>query len=170
MLTRAGRAATLNRRAFTESFFDHDAAADGAIIVALVGALSHVGRLLWIGVPQAISVRGLLQVVIGAIVSWLILAFATWFIASRLFASGGRPQTMIAMHGLAALPLLLEIGGGLLALAGLVWYLVVLVVATQEASDLDTRKAAVSVLIGFALAALIRALINVPFAAFSGLG
>lgn len=170
MLTRAGRAATLNRRAFTESFFDHDAAADGAIIVASVGAATYVGRLAWLGVLGAFNLRGLFQVVIGAIISWLILAFATWFIATKLFGAGGRPQTMIAMHGLAALPLLLEIGGGLLAVAGLVWYLVVLVVATQEASELDTRKAAVSVLIGFALAALVRALISVPFAVFSGLG
>ena len=170
MLTRAGRAATLNRRAFTESFFDHDAAADGAIIVALVGAATYLGGLARVGAFGLFSLRGLFQVVIGAIVSWLILAFATWFIATRLFGASGRPQTMIAMHGLAPLPLLLEIGGGILAAAGLVWYLVVLVVATQEASDLDTRKAAVSVLIGFAVAALLRALISVPFAVFSGLG
>lgn len=169
MLTRAGRAATLNRRAFTESFFDHDAAADGAIMVALVGAATYVGRL-WLGVLGRFSLQGLFQVVIAAIISWLILSFATWFITSKLFGASGRPQTMIAMHGLAVLPLLLEIGGGLIAAAGLLWYLVVLVVATEEASDLDTRKAAVSVLIGFALAALIRALINVPFAVFSGLG
>jgi hypothetical protein len=52
---------------------------------------------------------------------------------------------------------------------GLVWYLVVLVVATQEASDLDLRKAGVSVLIGFAAAVLVRALLSVPFAVFSGL-
>jgi hypothetical protein len=170
MFTRAGRAATLNRRAFTESFFDHDAAADGAIMVALVGAGTYIGRLAWAGVLGRFSLQGLFQVVIGAIVSWLILAFATWFITSKLFGASGRPQTMIAMHGLAVLPLLLEIGGGLIAAAGLIWYLVVLVVATREASDLDFRKAAVSVLIGFALAALIRSLINVPFSVFSGLG
>jgi hypothetical protein len=169
MLTRAGRAATLNRRAFTESFFDHDAAADGAILVALVGALTYLGRLAWIGALGAFSLRNLFQVVIAAIVSWLILAFATWFSATRLFGATGRPQTMIAMHGLAPLPLLLEIGGGPFAAVGLIWYLVVLVVATEEGSDLDLRKAAVSVLIGFALAALLRALINVPFAVFSGL-
>ena len=102
-------------------------------------------------------------------VSWLILALATWFAASRLFGSTNRPQTMIAMHGLAPFPLVLEIFGGLVAGLALIWYLVILVLATQEASDLKMRDAAVSVLIGFAAAALLRALIGVPFAVFGGL-
>ena len=169
MVRRAGRAAVLNRKAFTEAFFDSDAAADGAIIVALVAAATYVGTLARAGAMGAFSFPGLIQFLIGSVASWLILAFATWFVASRLFGAAGRPQTMIAMHGLAALPLVLEIGGGLIAGLGLVWYLVVLVVATREASDLDLKKAAVSVLIGFAAAALLRALIGVPFAVFSGL-
>jgi hypothetical protein len=169
MLRRAGRAAALNRKAFTEAFFDTDAAADGAIIVALVAAATYLGTLARLGGLGDFSLPGLIQFLIGSVASWLILAFATWFVASRLFGAGGRPQTMIAMHGLSALPLVLEIGGGFIAGLGLAWYLVVLVVATREASDLDLKKAAVSVLIGFAAAALLRALMSVPFAVFSGL-
>jgi hypothetical protein len=166
MFTRAGRAAILDRKAFTEAFFDSDAAADGAIVVASVGAVTYVGTLARFGALDQFSLPGLLQLLIASVASWLILAFATWFVAARLFGSSGRPQTMISMHGLSALPLLLEIGGGIVAGVGLAWYLVVLVVATREASDLDTRKAAVSVLIGFAAAALLRALMSVPFAVF----
>jgi hypothetical protein len=175
MFTRAWRAAVLDRRAFTEAFFDDDAAADGAIVVALVGAITYLGSLLFLGGMRFFSLPSLLQVVIAAVVSWLILAFATWFAGSRLFGASGRPQTMIAMHGLSALPLLLEVfgvvdgWGRFAAGAGLLWYLVVLTVATQEATELDTRKAAVSVLIGFAAAALLRALIGVPFAVLGGL-
>jgi hypothetical protein len=76
---------------------------------------------------------------------------------------------MMALQGLAALPLLLEMFGRWVGGVGLVWYLVVLVIATQEATDLKTRDAAVSVLIGFAVAALVRALIGVPFALLGGL-
>jgi hypothetical protein len=115
------------------------------------------------------SFPGLLQLLIAHVASWLILAVTTWFAATRLFGSGGRPQTMIAMHGLAALPLLLEAGGEALAVVGLLWYLGVLVVATREATDLDLKKAAVSVLIGLAAAILVRALISAPFVAFSAL-
>lgn len=171
MFSRAGRAAVFDRKAFSEAFFDDDAAADGAIVVATVGAVTYLGW--WLRGLTGLSIQGLLQALIAAVVSWLILAFATWFVASRLFNGGGRPQTMMAMHGLAALPLLLEVftavGAGLIAGAGLLWYLAVVVLATREASDVTTRNAAVSVLIGFAVAAIFRALIGVPFAVFSAL-
>jgi hypothetical protein len=58
-----------------------------------------------------------------------------------------------------------RVGGAI----GLIWYLVVLVVGTKEAANIDTRNAAVSVLIGFAIAAIFRTLIGVPFAVFSAL-
>jgi hypothetical protein len=169
MFTRAGRAAIFDRRAFNEAFFDDDAAADGAIVVATVGALTYLGSLAWLGRLDVLSVGGFLESLITSVVSWLILALATWFVASRLFHGGGRPQTMMALHGLAALPLILEVFGGLIAGAGLVWYLAALVMATREASDLNLRDAGVSVLIGFAVAAIFRALLGVPFAVFSAI-
>jgi hypothetical protein len=169
MFSRAGRAAILDRKPFTEAYFDGDSAADAAILVALVAAVTYVGTLLVAGVINAFSLPGLFEYIIAGVVSWLILGFASWFAATRLFQSTARPQTMIALQGLAVLPLLLElfgqIGGGI----GLVWYLVVLVVATREAAAIDTRNAAVSVLIGFAVAAIFRTLLGVPFAIFSAL-
>ena len=115
MFTRAGRAALFDRKAFTEAFFDDDAAADGAIVVAGVGAVSYLGRLVWLGNLGFFTLSNLFAFVVAAVVSWLVLSFATWFSGSRLFGSSGRPQRMIAMQGLAALPLLLEVFGGLLA-------------------------------------------------------
>ncbi len=171
MFSRAFRAALFDKKAFTEAFFDDDAAADGAIVVASVGAVIYLGS--WLLGLVGLSVQGLLGALVTAVVSWLILAFATWFVASRLFNGGGKPQTMLAMHGLSALPLTLDLFGGtfggLVAGLGLVWYLAVVVIATREASDVSTRNAAVSVLIGFAVAALFRALIGVPFALFGAL-
>lgn len=158
-----------DRKVFTEAYFDSDAMADGALVVAMVGGVSYLGALVWRSAFSAFSVAGLLQSLIGSVISWLILGFATWFAASRLFGSSNRPQPLLAMHGLAAPPLLLEIFGGLTGGIGLVWYLVILVVATQEGSDLPIKEAGVSVLIGFAAAALIRALLGVPFAVFGGL-
>lgn len=166
MFTRAGRATVFDRRAYTEAFFDNDAAADGAILVALVGAAAYVGQLVRVGALGSFGIRGVLESVLGFVVAWLILAFATWFIATRLFGGNGRPQTMIAMHGLAPLPLVLEVGGVILGGIGLLWHLGILTMATGEASDLDLKKSAVSVLVGFALAALFRSLLRVPYAIF----
>lgn len=165
MFTRAGRAAIFDRKVYTEAFFDDDAMADGAIVVAGVGALTYLGFFLR-GV--SFDLTGLIAVVLYSVVSWLILGFATWFAANRLFGSSGRPQTLLAMHGLAPLPLLLEILGTPIAWLGVIWYLAVLVVATKESTDLDYKLAGVSVLIGFAAAFLVRALLRVPFGLFSG--
>ena len=168
MFIRAGRAAIFDRKAFTEAFFDDDAMADGAIVVAAVGALTYLAALLRFNAFDRFDVAALFQVLIASVASWLILGFATWFAATRLFQSSGRPQTLIAMHGLAPLPLLLEAVGSPISWAGLVWYLAILVVATKEGTDLPYKYSGVAVLIGFAAAFLVRALLRVPFALFSG--
>jgi len=169
MFSRAGRASLLDRKPFTEAFFDGDSAADAAILVSTVAGVTYVGTLLVDGAIGAFSFPTLLQIVIAGVVSWLILGFATWFTATRLFGAGGRPQTMIALQGLAVLPLLLELFGPIGGSIGLLWYLVILVVGTREAAEVKTRDAAVSVLIGFAIAAIFRTLLGVPFAVFGAL-
>jgi hypothetical protein len=169
MFSRAGRASLLDRKPFTEAFFDGDAPADSAILVSIVAAVGYVGTLLWLGVLGAFSIGHLFQVVIAGVVSWLVLGFATWFVANRLFGASSRPQTMIGLQGLAVLPLVLEVFGSVAGGIGLVWYLAILVVATREATDLKLRDAGVSVLIGFAVAVVFRALLGVPFAVLSAL-
>jgi hypothetical protein len=169
MFSRAGRAAMLDRKPFTEAYFDGDSAADAAILVAIVAAVTYVGGLLVNGIIGLFSLTSLFQVVIAGVVSWLVLGFATWFAATRLFQSTGRPQTMIALQGLAVLPLILELFGAIAGAIGLIWYLVILVVGTREAANINTRNASVSVLIGFAVAAIFRTLLGVPFAVFSAL-
>ena len=167
MLTRAGRASIFDRRAFTEAFFDDDAMADGALIVAGVGAVVYIGVLAWNGVLGAFDIIGLIQALIYSVASWLILGFATWFAATRLFGATNRYQTLIAMQGLAVLPLVLEIFGSPVSWIGVGWYLAVLVMATREATDLDLKFSGVSVLIGFAVAAVVRLLLGASFGLFS---
>lgn len=164
MFTRAGRAAALDRKPFTEAFFDGDAAADAAILVSTVAGVTYLGRLVVDGHLGSFSLIGLFQYVIAGVVSWLILGFATWFTATRLFQASSRPQTMIGLQGLAVLPLVLDMFGAWGGSVGLIWYLVILVIATREAADVTTRDAAVSVLIGLAIAAIFRILMGVPFA------
>lgn len=169
MFSRAGRAALLDRKPFTEAFFDGDSAADAAILVSIVAAVTYVGSLVLNGVIGFFSFTTLLQIVIAGVVSWLVLGFATWFAATRLFQSTAKPQTMIALQGLAVLPLVLELFGQIGGVVGLIWYLIILVVGTREAAGIDTRNAAVSVLIGLAVAVIFRALLGVPFAIFGAL-
>jgi hypothetical protein len=169
MFLRAGRASILDRKPFTEAFFDGDATADAAIVVSIVATATYLIHLFLNSSVSAFSVQLLLQLVIAAVVSWLILGFATWFAATKLFGASGRPQTMLALQGLAVLPLILDAFGSIASTVALVWYLVVLVVGTREAADLTLRNAAVSVLIGFALAVVFRALLGAPFAVFNAI-
>lgn len=168
MLTRAGRAAIFDKKVYTEAFFDNDAMADAAVIVASVGVLTYLGFLVRVGRLGAFDFALLFQVLLASVASWLILGYATWFAANRFFGGSGRPQTLLAMQGLATPPLLLEIFGSPISWVGVLWYLAVLVIATKEGTDLDFKFAGVSVLIGFAAAFLIRALLQVPFGLFAG--
>ncbi len=166
ILNRAVQAALLRRKPFTEAFFDGESTADAALLVAMVSAATYVGRVLGLGGSFSLTV--LLRLVLGGVTSWLILGFATWLASNKLFQGGGSPQTMLGLQGLAVLPLLLDIvGSRIVGAIALVWYLAILVVATREAANLEAKNAVVSVLIGLAAAALIRAILNVPFAAFS---
>lgn len=167
MFTRAGRATIFDQRVFTEAFFDDDAMADSAIVVALVGAATYLGFLLRSDLAF-FDLFGLIQIVLYSVVSWLILGFATWFAASRIFNASGRPQTLIALQGLAVVPLLAEIFGTPYSWIGVIWYLAILVVATKQGSDLPYKEAGVSVLIGFAVAYVVRLLLGAPFAVLSG--
>lgn len=163
------RATLFQREAFREAYFDNDAAADGAITVSLVAAATYFG-LLVASAFGSFSVTGLLAWVIGGVTSWLILAFATWGVARYFFETMARPQIMVGVQGLAVLPLVLDVfDNPAIGALGLVWYIALLVIGTREVTDLDVKKSGVSVLIGFAAAALIRALLNVPFAAFSSI-
>ena len=66
------------------------------------------------------------------------------------------------------LRLLLEIFGSPISWVGLIWYLAALVIATKEATDLDYKFAGVSVLIGFAVAFVVRLLLGASFGLLSG--
>ena len=168
IFTRASQAALLRRKPFTEAFFDGESTADAALLVAIVAAATYAGLVIRLG--ASFSVNDLLRLVIASVTSWLILGFATWLAATKLFEGTGSAQTMLGLQGLAVLPLLLDMAGSqLVGAIGLVWYLAILVVATREASNLESKNAVVSVLIGLAAAALIRALLAVPFMAFSSI-
>src|ERR671918_154792 len=82
MMTRAGRAAFLDGKVFTEVFFDDDAMADAAIVVSLVGVVTYLGWLIR-GIT-GFSLIGMLQLVLTSVAMWLILGFATWFAAAAV--------------------------------------------------------------------------------------
>ena len=162
IVNRLFRTTFFDRKALTEASFDDDAPADAAIIVAGVGLLTYLLAAV-IG-PGGFDAASLIQLVLAGVMAWLVLALATWFVATRLFGARSSPQTIMGLQGLASLPLILgAFDNEAVQAVGLVWYLVLLVIATREAGNLSTRNAGVSVLIGFAVAALVRMIFGAPF-------
>lgn len=170
IFSRAARGAMLDRKAFAEVFWDDDATADGVIVVAVVAAVSFLVVAVTRASVSIGSIPALLQTTISAVASWLILAAATWFAATRLFKTGGGIQTMMATHGLAYLPTIaFVIPGSIAPVVGLVWYIAVLTRATQEAASANTKTAFLAVLVGFAFMLMIQAIFQLPFTAASAL-
>lgn len=162
ILSRLVRTTLFDRKALAEASFDDEAPADSAIIVAGVGLVAYVLAVV-LG-PGWFDAGSLIQAVLAGVMAWLVLALATWFVATRLFGSRSSPQTIMGLQGLASLPLVLgAFDNEAVQAVGLAWYLILLVVATREAGNLSIRNAGVSVLIGFALAALVRMIFGAPF-------
>lgn len=162
-IRRALRASIFDRRAHTELFFDSDATADAVLLVSGVIAVVYIGQSIASGVV-GFSLQGLLSAVIFGLMNWLIIAVATWFMATRLFGGGGHMQTMMRLQGHCELPLLLALVPLFGAEVGIIWSTAAKVVATSEASSVDLLKATASVLVGLAVVFLLRALLRLPFA------
>src|SRR5690606_7319956 len=110
-LRRAFRATLLDRRAHSELFFDSDATAEAVLLVAAISAVVYAVTMLRIFGLRALSLTALLETVIYGLIGWLILAAATWFVATRLFAGSGQMQTMIRFPGACEVPLFLAVLG-----------------------------------------------------------
>ncbi len=170
IFSRAFRGAMLDRKAFAEVFWDDDATADGVIVVAVVAAASFVIVAMTRASVSLGSIPALLQTTVSAVASWLILAAATWFAATKMFKTGGGIQTTMATHGLAYLPTItFVIPIAIVPVIGLVWYIAVLTRATQEAVSTTTKTAFLAVLVGFAFMLMIQAIFRLPFTAASAL-
>lgn len=162
------RASVLDRKVHTELYFDSDATADAVLLVAAISAVVYVGAVARVGF-SALSLTDLLETVIFGLIGWLILAGATWLVATKLFEGGGQLQTMMRLHGHCELPLVLGVVGPIGSIVGLVWSAAAKVVATSEGGSLDMMKSVAAVLLGFALVFIFRLIFRLPFMAFGAL-
>lgn len=174
---RAWRGALLKRNAFQEVYWDNDATADGVIVVAAVQVVLLLAAMTFgaLGLAQAGEVldfrwgqiiTGLIQTMVYGVAGWLVLAAATWLAATKIFKQAGNIQTVMAMHGLAYLPLLATLIPFIYAdVIAIIWYLVVVVFATREAIESNTKYASLSVLVGYAVLAILGSIFGGVFAA-----
>lgn len=166
VLTRSIRAALFERRPYGEVLYEASATGDAALLVAGVSAVVFLVTALRSGTTNPIDlVLGLVPNAIFALAGWLFLALATWFAGSRLFRGSGDAQMVMRAHGLAYLPNLLGVAGGLAGAVGSLWSLAAAAVGTAVAMSLTTRDGALSVLIGAAALFVFGLIFRLPFLA-----
>jgi hypothetical protein len=153
------RAAKLDARLYEEVEADRDATGQAMAVVVLSALAAGIGSL------ESGGVLGLVGGTILALIAWLLWAFLTYFIGTRLLPE---PQTkadygeLLRTIGFASAPGLIRVfgivpglGAPLFLVAG-IWMLVAMVIAVRQALDYTSTPRAVGVcLIGWLVQAVI---------------
>ena len=147
------RAAKLDVPLYEEVEADRDATTQAMLVVVMAAVAAGIGSL------GSGSALGIVTGTVVALVSWLIWAFLTYFVGTRLLPE---PQTsadygeLLRTIGFASAPGVIRVLGivpglatPLFFIAG-IWMLVAMVVAVRQALDYNSTGRAVAVcLIGF---------------------
>jgi hypothetical protein len=156
MLRQMVRATRLERRFYTELIFDDYATGNAVLVVAGVYAAIAVSLMV---AHYAVDLVGLLTIVLGGVIGWLILGGALWLTGVKLFDASARTQTAMRLVGFTQTPLLLlAVGyllprptGPVLAAVGIGWSFAALVVATRVLFDFDVKQAVSAALLATAV-------------------
>jgi hypothetical protein len=153
LIDRMVRASKLDVSAYEEVEADKGATGQAAAIVVVSSIAAGIGS---IGV---VGIQGLLYMTIGALVGWLIWAFLTFIIGTKLLPE---PQTkadmgeMLRTIGFSSSPGVLRILGVIPVIGGIInfvigiWMLVAMIIAVRQALDYkSTWRAAGVCIIGF---------------------
>lgn len=149
------RAARLDRRLYTELIFDDYATGNAVLVVAAVFAVVAAGLLLQV----RLSLTGVLLVILGGIIGWLVAAGGLWLAGVKLLNGSARFQTVLRLTGfphvsLLLVPVALFIPppfGVLVAAAGIIWFIAGLATVAAVLFDFDMQRAAGAALISAAM-------------------
>lgn len=157
MLDRIMRAARLDKRLYTELFFDAAATGDAVLLVAgIYGALYLA---LVIGADLTFGVIGFIGILLSGLIGWLIVSGGLWLAGTKLFEGSARGATVVRLTGFSHVPLavlvLAPFVGSVLsdvvvALA-LIWFVAAIAAAARVLFDFDTQKSVASALLAVAL-------------------
>ena len=151
------RAARLDKKLYTELFFDSYATGNSVLAVVLVYGVIFLGLIA--GTNVGFDLIGLLWFMLGGVVGWLVVGGGLWLAATKLFGGHGTGATAVRLTGFSHAPLLLLTVAffvpsafvQVIIVAALVWFGATLAVAAQALFDLDLRQAGLSALIAIAL-------------------
>jgi Yip1-like protein len=153
IIDRMVRASKLDVSVYEEVEADKGAMGQAALVVVLSSVAAGIGSL------GVFGIQGLIYMTFGALVGWLIWAFLTFIIGTKLLPE---PQTktdmgeMLRTIGFSSSPGVLRILGVIPVVGGIInfvvgiWMLVAMIIAVRQALDYKSTWRAVGVcLIGF---------------------
>lgn len=151
------RAVRLDRKLYTELFFDSYATGNAVLVVALVYGVIYLALIA--GTTASFDLLQFLWFMLGGIVGWLVVAGALWLAGTKVFQGHGTGSTSVRLTGFSHVPLLLLIAAvfvssgiaQLVIVIALLWFGASLAVAAQAMFDLDLRQAGLSALIAIAI-------------------
>jgi hypothetical protein len=151
------RAARLDKKLYTELFFDSYATGNSVLTVALVYGAIYLGLIA--GTTIRFDLIRLLWFMLGGLVGWLVVAGGLWLAGTKLFGGHGTGATAVRLTGFSHTPLLLLVGAffvpsgivQVIIFVSLVWFGATLAVAAQAMFDLDLRQSALSALVAIAI-------------------
>lgn len=151
------RAARLDKKLYTELFFDSYATGNSVLAVALVYGLIYLGIVA--GSVVRFDLIRMLWFLLGGIVGWLVVAGGLWLAATKVFQGHGSGATAVRLTGFSHTPLLVLVAAffvpsgfaQLIIVVALVWFGATLSVAARAMFDLDLRQSALSALLAIAI-------------------
>jgi hypothetical protein len=151
------RAARLDKKLYTELFFDSYATGNSVLAVVLVYAVIFAGLIA--GTSARFDLIRSLWFMLGGVVGWLVVGGGLWLAATKLFGGHGTGATAVRLTGFSHTPLLLLTVAffvpsafvQVVILVALVWFGATLAMAAQAMFDLDLRQSALSALLAIAI-------------------
>lgn len=163
LVQRMVRAARLDVDVYEEVEADRSATNSALMAVMIVAVATGIGAALAFilaGDPGR-AAGALISQIVGSVIGWVVWAYVTYFIGTKLFSGRATPGEMLRTIGFAQSPGVFNILGfvpglGVIIAAVIsVWMLVAGVVAVRQALDFSTGKAILTTIVGWLAIALI---------------
>ncbi len=167
MLERILRVFKLDRTVFAEVEHDESATSQAAIVVAIVAALSVIGTIIQMLTSLVggndLDFGGLLMSIIATLVvtfiNWAIWSGVTHLVGTKLFKGEATIGEMLRVIGFAQAPQMLGIIPCIGGMIGGIWSLIAGYFAIKEGLDLDNTGTIVSILVGWLVTVVVRAVV-----------
>ncbi len=153
------RAARLDKKLYTELFFDSYATGNAVLAVGFVYGVVYLGR--FVGTSAGFDLIDFLRYILTGLIGWLVVGGGLWLAGTKVFNGHGTGATAVRLTGFSHTPLLTLVAVffvpsesafvQVVILVALVWFGATLAVAAQAMFDLDLRQSALSALLAIAL-------------------